>query len=259
MVLFLVRSTRLQDASELAQSEGFTMLLMARFQPSAPSHFRLLFQHLTCDAFAYLPQLLGACHLYVTGSKRKCNALPPPPHWRFRSPVPNLPIFIYCDDSAEQVSELEPFWLRAVVDFMDYKARLLTFLGAYTSTLGGGYFLCKHVSVAWRLALRQEKIALALEDYTSAGQCRVHLTYILMQMGKLKEAKRRLKREHVYATTMLHSERLEAIVRAASLYLAKLELEKDELAKPGPSWINVGGHKGNFVVDNYRRQRFVKV
>ncbi|KAH9257844.1 hypothetical protein BASA81_003863 [Batrachochytrium salamandrivorans] len=259
-MLWLVGSSGLRDAKLLARSQGLSVMFMARFCPSLPSSFRLLFQLLADGQFRHHAEVWNACQLVVLGKGKPDSSLGKPlaPVWKFQFPSHHhLPVIVYVEDSGAG-SELEPFWLRAVVDFMDFKSRLLTFLSAYTSTLGGGYFLCKHVNVAWRLALRQEKIALALEDYTSAGQCRVHLTYILMQMGRLDEAKQRLRRERHYARRLLMSERLAAIVRAAKMYLDKLSLKQDELRKPAPHPHHHHSlEDGSFVIDNYRRQRFV--
>jgi hypothetical protein len=46
-------------------------------------------------------------------------------------------------------------------------------LHAFTSTLGGGYFLCRQLHVATQLARHQRRIALVLNDEHAAGICTV--------------------------------------------------------------------------------------
>jgi len=61
-------------------------------------------------------------------------------------------------------------------------------LNAFFSTLGGGYFLCRYLSIAVRLARSQRAIALSLGDRNLAARCTVNEAYNYIHAGKIKHA-----------------------------------------------------------------------
>lgn len=86
--------------------------------------------------------------------------------------------------SANQVIAILPpyFCSSPSTDYFEFTSRLLTWehtlirlqsLHAFTSTLGGGYFLCRQLHVATELARYQRRIAMALNDEHAAGVCTV--------------------------------------------------------------------------------------
>lgn len=70
----------------------------------------------------------------------------------------------------------------------------LTSLSAYISTLGGGFFLCRHLSTAITLARRQCAIALLRGDGMMALKCRINEGYCYIHGGKLNKGKKVIKR-----------------------------------------------------------------
>lgn len=141
---------------------------------------------------------------------------------------------------------------RAILSGTESRAIALLSLNAYVSTLGGGYFLCKRVDVALQMAYRQHQIAVMLDNSELAGQCRIHVCYILMQQGKLSLAAQRLHDEKMEAKRT-GSEKHAAIVQAAVVYLIKLNRIQAELKRKPIH------KKGEIIQDDYYRQRFVAI
>jgi len=129
---------------------------------------------------------------------------------------------------------------------LEFRVGLIT-ANAYISTLGGGYFLCRLINEAERMAHQQHAIALRLGDHSLASQCRVHLAYNTIQRGKLRLAKKQLLFEW-YVAHWLKDERLKDIIRSAWHYAKRLkhfQRKLKEAPRPGQ-------------VDNFARQRFVE-
>jgi len=63
---------------------------------------------------------------------------------------------------------------------------------ALVSTLGGGYFLCKNIAQARKMAERQIRIARDLGDEGMALRCSVHLVYNDIQQGHFEAAVARI-------------------------------------------------------------------
>jgi hypothetical protein len=148
---------------------------------------------------------------------------------------------------------------RALMLGTESQAIALLSLNAYVSTLGGGYFLCRRVDVALQMAYKQHQIAVRLGNPELAGQCRVHVCYILMQVGKLHLAAQRLHYEKMEAQR-IGSEKHAAVVHAAIVYLVKLNRIQSELRKNHHRKKNGTNHKkgGGVIHDDYYRQRFVQ-
>ena len=56
-------------------------------------------------------------------------------------------------------------------------------LNAFISTLGGGHFLCKHLTAARELAEKQIAVARAMGDEGTAARCAVHIAYGSIMVG----------------------------------------------------------------------------
>jgi hypothetical protein len=69
----------------------------------------------------------------------------------------------------------------------------LTSLQALISTLGGGFFLCRYLSVAVSMARQQCKIALLRGDEEMALKCRINEGYCHIHSGKLNRGKKIIK------------------------------------------------------------------
>ncbi|KAF4045664.1 hypothetical protein GN244_ATG01835 [Phytophthora infestans] len=110
---------------------------------------------------------------------------------------------------------------RRAVRFVNAVVALVT-ANAYISTLGGGHFLCRHLSQSTLLAKLQIGISMGLKDPVLESKCRVNLMYNALQLGKLKRARRILKCEEVVAE-QLDSTELRNVCHAASVYLDKMD------------------------------------
>lgn len=69
----------------------------------------------------------------------------------------------------------------------------LHYANAYVSTLGGGYFLCRYVGDAVRMALAQLRVSRALGETGMEARCCVHLVYCCIQAGQFRTAARLLR------------------------------------------------------------------
>jgi len=69
----------------------------------------------------------------------------------------------------------------------NFQLRLQT-LNAFFSTLGGGYFLCRYLTTAVRLARSQRAVALAMGDRDTAARCTVNEAYNYVHAGLVREA-----------------------------------------------------------------------
>lgn len=69
----------------------------------------------------------------------------------------------------------------------------LTSLSAYISTMGGGFFLCRYLSTAVKMARHQCRIALIRGDEEMAFKCRINEGYCYIHAGKLNRGKKIIK------------------------------------------------------------------
>jgi len=70
-----------------------------------------------------------------------------------------------------------------ILHILNTNIRLRT-LAAYWATLGGGYFLCRYLSVAVRLARAQRVVALAIGDVRGADVCTLNECYNYIYAGR---------------------------------------------------------------------------
>lgn len=77
--------------------------------------------------------------------------------------------------------------------YVENKMIRLTSLQALISTLGGGFFLCRYLSVAVSMARQQCKIALLRGDEEMAFKCRINEGYCHIHSGKLNRGKNIIK------------------------------------------------------------------
>jgi hypothetical protein len=140
---------------------------------------------------------------------------------------------------------------RRAVTFVNAVVALVT-ANAYISTLGGGHFLCRHLSQSTLLAKLQIGISMGLKDPILESKCRVNLMYNALQQGKFKRARRILRREEKVAE-QLDSTELRKVCHAAKVYLDKMDRLHGE---------QVLFHKKNgrpaTLHDNFYRQRIVR-
>jgi len=254
----LLKGCSLRELNAVCLELNLYQSLTVRFVSDSIFGFWHLFQALSSPQSigkVYAKALSTASPHMVIGAKpdvRKNNnrrIVPPHPYWVFslKSTTPlSAPLVICVDETLAHGVAIPPFWIRRTLISVETKAASLIALNAFVSTLGGGHYLCKHVSDAWSMAIRQQAIALALGDMELAGQCRIHLAYISMQVGKLKSASKRLESERKFALK-IESNRLLAVVYAAEVYLNKLTLRAAELKRKPQERLR----------DEFYRQRFV--
>ncbi|CAH0480614.1 unnamed protein product [Peronospora belbahrii] len=151
--------------------------------------------------------------------------------------------------------ELLPLYMasaRRAVKFVNAVVALVT-ANAYVSTLGGGHFLCRHLSQSTLLAKLQIGISMGLKDPILEGKCRVNLMYNALQLGKFRRAKRILRQEKLVAE-QLDSDELRSVCHAASVYFDKMErLHKDQVL-----FHRKNGRPAT-LHDNFYRQRIVRM
>jgi hypothetical protein len=82
----------------------------------------------------------------------------------------------------------EHLFASALVQQENLNIRLQT-LNAFVATMGGGYFLCRFLSTAVRLAQYQRQIAIALDDVQLAMKCTINEAYNYIYAGKIDIAK----------------------------------------------------------------------
>lgn len=82
----------------------------------------------------------------------------------------------------------EKIFTSALVRQENLNIRLQT-LNGFVATMGGGYFLCRFLSTAVKLARYQRRIALLLDDKQLAMKCTVNEAYNYIHAGQVKKAK----------------------------------------------------------------------
>lgn len=250
--IILVKTSILPHALQVALDCGCSRTFIAHFVGVDTFAYFTLLQNLD-NIFAaqrLAERALHASILYLVCGKVRLTKFPSVSRFlgtEVESASSECSLLIYVDRDLAVHASVPPRWVRDKLGLPEKRAIQLIALNAYVSTLGGGHYLCKHVEDAWALALRQQAISLALDDQELAGQCRIHLAYICMQMGKLREARRRLRLEDRFAIK-IESNKLRAVVHAAEVYLTKLELREAELK-------NMPEDK---LRDEFYRQRFVQ-
>ncbi|KDO21706.1 hypothetical protein SPRG_13044 [Saprolegnia parasitica CBS 223.65] len=145
--------------------------------------------------------------------------------------------------------KLSMSWCYRATRFTHAVVALVT-ANAYISTLGGGYFLCRHLNQAKLMAQLQICVSQGLQDPILASKCRVNMAYGAMAQGQFKRAYKLLRDEGATAEA-LQSDDLRNVVHAANVYLRKtVALHKQLLRHEETDTTR--------VVDEYYRQRVVK-
>ncbi|ETV65644.1 hypothetical protein H257_17694 [Aphanomyces astaci] len=139
-------------------------------------------------------------------------------------------------------------WVYRATRFTNAVVSLVT-ANAYISTLGGGFFLCRHLNQAKLMAQLQICVSQGLHDPILASKCRINLAYGAMARGKFKRAQRIINDEGVNAKA-LRSDEIHNVCHAAQVYLDKTwDLHRSRLVHEPTDTTQ--------VVDEYYRQRVV--
>ena len=157
-------------------------------------------------------------------------------------------------------------WSQRILTLAHRRAGLTT-LSAYISTLGGGYFLTRQLSVARGLARAQEQVAIDMGDVIQAAQCRLNLAYNLVQMGLYRSAYRAFVKEYRWGKARGGGggQLIQAMARAAIIYTRKTAqlmatLMVTQKVKPGEDpdstfLSSCSSTHDKHLHDNYYRQR----
>lgn len=95
---------------------------------------------------------------------------------------------------------IEPYWQGLLIHW-EHKLIQATSLAAYFATLGGGFFLCRHLTTALQLAKQQQRMAVLLGDTGMYYRCQVNQAYNYIYAGHFETAKRLLAEVQVAAAT----------------------------------------------------------
>jgi hypothetical protein len=95
-------------------------------------------------------------------------------------------------------------------------------LNAFIATLGGGYFLCRQLSVAVELARRQRQVALAMNDVDLAARCTLNEAYNYIHAGEFWRAKILLRIVSQHAKTRKDHLTL-LMTRSAKLFMKRVQ------------------------------------
>ena len=150
--------------------------------------------------------------------------LPPRPHATTRR--------LYVLTRCYTAWRLPRAWARRLLRLERREAARLT-ANAYVSTLGGGYFMCRHNAHARTMARVQERLALSMGDTTLAGRCRVNLAYSELQAGEIAQAQARIEQEIAVATRWDDAELL-LYARTARNFAARVAALETELRRTRP-------------------------
>ena len=86
---------------------------------------------------------------------------------------------------------LRPEWLwSSRLAVLENRLLVLRSLSAFIATLGGGFFLCRYLATAVRLARWQRRVALELGDLDLAARCTVNEAYNYIHYGRVGGALR---------------------------------------------------------------------
>ena len=112
-------------------------------------------------------------------------------------------------------------WSKKILRLVSIKQNLVT-TNAYISTLGGGYFLCRYIDHAKRMACKQYLIAKKLHEPVLMSQCCIHMAYSLIHEGSYIDAFSIILHQEKIANE-LNNNGLKAVVSSAKHYLLKIK------------------------------------
>lgn len=176
----------------------------------------------------------------------RCKVFGPWHIWRSTQGSNLVILKLYKDGNLLKLFRSDLLWNSFIMGILQRKIALIT-ANAFVSTLGGGHFLCKQLEHAEKMALEQLRIANQLGDPVLASQCRIHLSYNMIQRGRLAGAKYLLLSEWRFMHRTHKSSLVKSMIQSAWLYIKKLKRIQKELSKKHPSELK----------DEFYRQRFL--
>ena len=120
-------------------------------------------------------------------------------------------------------------WSIKILCLARQKQKLLT-TTAYVSTFGGGFFLCRYVDCAQRMAATQYWLARHLHDTPLVIQSCIHMAYSLIQEGKYAMAANIIRAQQ-QAVMPLKNDPIVSVVRNAGIFLERMRCVKLKVCK----------------------------
>ena len=166
----------------------------------------------------------------------------------------SLPSFVLCVVPPTNHASPDKTFLSVVLKTERSMLRLQS-LSAWLSTLGGGYFFCKRLSVSLQLARKQRELAIRLNNTSMVRQCSINEAYNLIYAGNFFQA--RLVLEDLESTLDMEEDKITwNQCQAARLFAKRLQ----EVAKHGVlDQYHPTDKKQNHTIDDYQRIRIVEI
>lgn len=167
--------------------------------------------------------------------------------------IPPRPNFVLCVLPPTTTSPDKTFL--SVVLKTEHSMLQLQSLSAWLSTLGGGYFFCKRLSVSLQLARRQKALAVRLNDISMVRQCSINEAYNLIYAGKFALARAVLNELEATLNDKDGTSVTWRQCQAARLFAKRLKhvAKKGVLDRYHPT-----NKKENHTIDDYQRIRIVE-
>lgn len=145
----------------------------------------------------------------------------------------------------------------------EHRMILYQTMAAWISTLGGGYFFCRHLSTALKLAKQQLQIALLMGDYNMAYKCVINQSYSYIYAGQFNMAFKTIDSiDELNKKVDVHP--LDSVIvnmqHSARLFCKRFRRASNKLNKAPSS--QSGGKEGQkpppLTFDDYQRIRIVE-
>jgi hypothetical protein len=102
-------------------------------------------------------------------------------------------------------TRIEPYFSGLLIKY-EHELVQASSLAAYFATLGGGFFLCRHLQTALTLARQQQRMAVFLGDYGMYYRCLLNQAYNYIYAGHFQVANQLIAQVRVAATEVLKSD-----------------------------------------------------
>lgn len=102
-------------------------------------------------------------------------------------------------------TRIEPYFSGLLIKY-EHELMQASSLAAYFATLGGGFFLCRHLQTALTLARQQQRMAVFLGDYGMYYRCLLNQAYNYIYSGYFQVANQLIAQVRVAATELLKSD-----------------------------------------------------
>ena len=109
-------------------------------------------------------------------------------------------------------THIEPYFSGLLIKY-EHEFMQAQSLAAYFATLGGGFFLCRHLQTALTLARQQQRMAVFLGDTGMYYRCLINQAYNYVYAGYFKVANKLIKQVQVLATATTVRKRDDVLIQ----------------------------------------------